>query len=70
MDLPHVRNAAARLPSVAEAEAILAAVASGPRSVGDLLARVAAERRPFVERGLLWMAKFGFVRLRSAAPRI
>lgn len=70
MDLPHVRSAAARLPTVDEALAILAAVAKAPRSVGALLAEVAPDRRPFVERGLLWMAKFGFVRLRSRAGRI
>jgi len=69
MELPSVRNAAARLPAIAEAEAILAALAGGPRPVSDLLAETPPERRPFVERGILWLAKFGFVRLGGLSPR-
>jgi len=69
MELPSVRNAAARLPAIAEAEAILAALAGGPRPVSALLAETPPERRPFVERGILWLAKFGFVRLGGLSPR-
>ena len=69
MELPGLRNAAARLPSTPEAEAILAAVAAAPRSVGALMAEIAPERRPFVERGIVWLAKFGFLRLAGKSPR-
>lgn len=64
-----VRNSAARLPSETEAEALLALLAGGPQSVGALLARTPPERRPFIERGILWLAKFDFVRLRGASTR-
>jgi len=69
MDFPSVRNTAARLPAIAEAEALLASLAAGPRSVAALLAEAPPERRPFVERGILWLAKFGFVRLGGMSPR-
>jgi len=64
-----VRSDSARLPSIPEAAALLDALAGGPRTVGALLAEVTPERRPFLERGLLWLAKFGFVRLCGTAPR-
>jgi len=66
---PAVRNDAARLPSLAEAEAVLALLAGGPRTVSALLAEISPERRPFVERGLVWLAKFGLVRLRDGTSR-
>lgn len=66
---PSVRRDAARLPSLAEAEAILASLATGPRTVSALLAQAPPERRPFVERGILWLAKFGLVRLRGGTSR-
>ena len=69
LDLPGVRNVAARLPATPEVEAVLAAVTPGPRSVGALLAEVPPERRPFVERGILWLAKFGFLRLSGKSTR-
>jgi len=61
----HMRNPAARLPSVAEAVTLVAVVAEHPRTVGAILAQTPPERRPFIERGLLWLAKFGFLRLRG-----
>lgn len=61
---PGVRSQAARLPTDAEAEFLVERLSKGPKSVGALLAEVSAERRPFVERGIVWMAKFGIVRLR------
>lgn len=64
-----VRNDAARLPSIEDAVALLARLAGGPRTVAALLAETPAERRPFVERGLVWLAKFGFVRLRGGSTR-
>ena len=69
MDRPSVRNSAARLPSSAEIETIVALLTTGPRSVGAILAEISAERRPFVERGILWLAKFGIVRLRGIPTR-
>lgn len=66
---PSVRNHAARLPSLAEAEALLALLSDGPRTVGALLAQISPERRPFIERGIVWLAKFGLVRLRDGTPR-
>lgn len=69
MELPGVRNAAARLPSIAESEAVLAAVAEGPKPVGAILAMFPSERRPFIERGILWLAKFGFLRLSGISTR-
>jgi len=69
MELPGVRNTAARLPSVAEAEAVIATVIERPHTVGAILAGFPAERRPFVERGILWLAKFGFLRLSGKSTR-
>jgi glycosyltransferase involved in cell wall biosynthesis len=64
-----VRQTAARLPSNDEVEALLAFLANGPRTVGALLAEVPPERRAFLERGLLWLAKFDLLRLRVKTPR-
>lgn len=69
MQRAFVRNEAARLPSVPEAEAILKVLAAGPRTVGALLAQISPERRPFIERGIVWLAKFGLVRLRGGTSR-
>jgi glycosyltransferase involved in cell wall biosynthesis len=69
MQGPSVRNDAARLPSVVEAEAMLDLLANGPRTVGALLAQISPERRPFMERAIVWLAKFGLVRLRDGTPR-
>lgn len=69
MESPGVRNAAARLPTDLEIESLIVRLAAGPRSVGALLAEISAERRPFVERGLLWLAKFGVVRLHGNRTR-
>jgi glycosyltransferase involved in cell wall biosynthesis len=64
-----VRYAAGRLPTEAEALALLEALAAGPLPVSTLLAPVAPERRAIVERGLVWLAKYGFLRLRPAPIR-
>jgi hypothetical protein len=69
MELPGLRNTAARLPTTAEAAAILEALGDAPRSVAALLAETPPERRPFVERGVVWLAKFGFLRLSGKSPR-
>ena len=64
-----VRIAAGRLPTDLEVEDIVRRLTVGPRSLGALLAEVPADRRTFVERGILWMAKFGVVRLGRGPPR-
>jgi hypothetical protein len=69
LDRPFVRADAPRLPSLAEVETILALLATQPRTVGALLAEISPERRPFLERGIVWLAKFGFVRLRDGTSR-
>lgn len=69
MQRAFVRAEAARLPHISEAEAILDRPAAGPRTVAALLAEIPPERRPFVERRIVWLAKFGFVRLSDAASR-
>ncbi|WP_430426088.1 glycosyltransferase family 4 protein [Phenylobacterium sp.] len=69
LESPGVRNTAARLPTTTEAESLIAAITDRPRTVGALLAAFPPDRRPFVERGILWLAKFGFVRLSGRPPR-
>lgn len=69
LESPGVRNTAARLPTTTEAESLIAAITDQPRTVGALLAAFPPDRRPFVERGILWLAKFGFVRLSGKSPR-
>jgi hypothetical protein len=69
MAQPSVLNAGARLPGVAEVEALFASLANGPKSVAQLMEETPPERRPFVERSLLWLLKFDFLRLRDRSPR-
>lgn len=66
---PSVRNEALRLPDRDEVLSLLAALAEGPRTVAELMAETRPERRPFVERGLVWLAKFDLLRLRVTTPR-
>ncbi|MBW8816476.1 MAG: glycosyltransferase family 4 protein [Caulobacterales bacterium] len=66
---PSVRNPLARLPAAEEAEVLVAILSQGPMTVGDLVAQAPVDRQPFVERGLLWLAKFGLVRLRGQTSR-
>lgn len=67
---PSVINVAARLPDEAEVEALLASLGEGAKTVAQLMQETAPERRPFLERALLWLMKFGFLRLRGKTPRI
>ncbi|WP_068874496.1 MULTISPECIES: glycosyltransferase family 4 protein [unclassified Phenylobacterium] len=66
---PSAHADAARLPSLDEALQLLESLATGPRTVGALLAETSPERRPFIERGLVWLIKFGLLRLCGATPR-
>jgi glycosyltransferase involved in cell wall biosynthesis len=67
---PDVRSEAARLPTDGEVAALVSRLTNGPRSVMALMAEIPADRRPFVERGLVWLAKFGVLRLGVGPPRI
>lgn len=66
---PSVLNLAARLPDEAEVEGLLASLARGPKAVAQLMQETIPERRPFVERSLLWLMKFGILRLRDGKSR-
>jgi alpha-maltose-1-phosphate synthase len=50
-------------PSEAETDAVLQALAAGPRTAGECVAAIAAGRQPYVLRGLAWMAKMGVLRV-------
>lgn len=63
------RQVAARLPEPAEIAALVARLGAGPLSAAELLAGFPAGRRAFLERGLVWMAKFDVVRLSSTLTR-
>jgi hypothetical protein len=63
MAAPSVRGADGRLPTLPETEALVGALSQDrPAAVSALLARFPPERRPFIERGLVWLAKYGVVR--------
>lgn len=63
MAAPSVRGAEALLPSLVETEALIAALSQDrPAAVGVLLAKFPPQQRPFLERGLVWLAKYGVVR--------
>jgi len=48
-------------PSQAETARVIDLLADRPRTVADLLAAFSSDRRFYLERGLLWLAKFGVV---------
>jgi hypothetical protein len=66
---PSVRNPLARLPAAPEAERLVEILGHGPITLGELIAQAPPDRQPFIERGVLWMAKFGLVRLRGQTSR-
>ena len=56
------------LPTVEETEILYAAVAAQPQaSVADLMAVFPPGRRVFMERAVLWFAKYGVVRIHGAS---
>jgi glycosyltransferase involved in cell wall biosynthesis len=68
MAAPSVRGAEDRLPTPAQARALVAALSyDRPAAVGALLASFPPEQRPILERGLVWLAKYGIVRF-SGSP--
>lgn len=67
MAAPSVRGAESRLPSLIQTKALVAALSPDrPVAVGDLLAQFPPEQRPFLERGLVWLAKYGLIRFSGA----
>ncbi|HEX3700088.1 MAG TPA: glycosyltransferase family 4 protein [Phenylobacterium sp.] len=67
---PSVRGEESRLPTLAQTEALIAALSHDrPAAVAPLLARFAPEQRPVLERGLVWLAKFGVLRISPPTPR-
>jgi len=55
-------------PTPDEVGRIIALVGAGPASVGQILAAFPGARDFFIERGLLWMAKFGVLTISPAEP--
>jgi len=65
-----VRHGGPRLPTLAEVHAVIGALAVDHEiAVGSLVATFPPERRAFVERGLVWLAKFGLVKFSGANPQ-
>lgn len=65
---PLAAAAGANRPSLDElAQVFVWLQAKGPATVAEAVAPVAANRRPFVRRALLWMARFGALLLTPAA---
>ena len=59
------------LPHPDEVRRLLDLLGGVPQiELGDLLAPFPAGRRPFLERGVLWMAKYGLLRLLDRPPII
>jgi glycosyltransferase involved in cell wall biosynthesis len=66
MALASVRGADSRLPTLAQTETLVGLLSHDrPMAVGPLLDRFQPELRPFLERGLVWLAKYGLVRFPS-----
>ena len=64
MAKPLVRLLPQFLPSDAEVHLIVDALATVPQmDVGELLSRFPLGRHPFLERGVVWMAKHGLLRI-------
>jgi glycosyltransferase involved in cell wall biosynthesis len=63
MAAPSVRGAESRLPTPLQTETLVALLSQDrPMAVGPLLDRFEPEARPFMERGLVWLAKYGVLR--------
>ncbi len=66
MAAPSVRGAEVLLPTLSQTETLIGMLSHDhPAAVSALLARFAPAERPFIERGLVWLAKYGLVRLSS-----
>ena len=60
---PMVTFAEESLPSDAECREMLAALTDGPRTVAELVARFPPDRQGFAFRGVVWLIKFGLVKV-------
>ncbi len=59
------------LPTLAEMEALYAALAAQPQALAtDLVSGFPANRRNFMERSLIWFAKYGVARINGISDRI
>lgn len=68
---PLVRLMPQYLPTPDEVRAIVEALAAAPQTaLGDLLLRFPAGRRPFLERGVVWMAKYGLLVILSRSNHL
>lgn len=68
---PNVRFAAPLLPTPAEALEVVKILGDRRQTtVQEVLARFPPPRQTFIERGLVWMAKYGVVRILSRNPGI
>lgn len=71
MAKPLVRLLPQYLPTNDEVKQILEALHQQPQlELGDLLQRFPGGRRPFLERGVVWMAKYGLLRLLGRSNHI
>jgi hypothetical protein len=63
---PLANYAQVGFPTAAEVEQVVAALSARPHAVvAELLESFPEGRRYFVERGLLWLAKFGVIRIHA-----
>jgi hypothetical protein len=60
--LEMVRFARYVLPTPAEIRQVLDIAASGPATASELVRSIDPQRRPFVMRGLAWLAKLGVLK--------
>jgi glycosyltransferase involved in cell wall biosynthesis len=63
IEAPTVRFSANYLPNDAEIQQVLEILSHGHRSVEEILSALPQARRPTVERGLIWMAKYGLIKI-------
>lgn len=69
LDDAQVRHAAHMLPRPDELAGILASLPAGEsRAVAEIVAGFAPARQGYVERGLLWLAKFGLLAIDGEPP--
>jgi glycosyltransferase involved in cell wall biosynthesis len=66
MAAPSVRGTEILLPTLPQTQTLIGLLSHDrPAAVSALLARFTPAERPFVERGLVWLAKYGLVSLSS-----
>jgi hypothetical protein len=69
LGLPYAAIGRWALPFPAEVDQILEFVAGrGACAIAEIVENFAAPRRPFIERGVIWLAKFGLVHIAREGP--